>query len=133
MDTLRQDIRYGIRALLTHRTFAAAAILTLALGVGVNAAIFTVCRTVLFRPLPYAHPDRIVMLWERLAADGALQGAAPANFVDWRAQQIVRAARCVEREHRIHFRRRAHARADCGSRGFLELFSVARNTNGNRS
>ena len=86
MDTLRQDIRFGIRALLTHRLFAAAAILTLALGVGANAAIFTICRSVLFRPLPYPQPEQLVMLWERLAADGVLQGAAPANFVDWRTR-----------------------------------------------
>src|SRR5688572_10301396 len=86
MDTLRQDIRYGIRTLLRQRMFAAAVVLTLALGVGANAAIFTVCRTILFRPLPYMQPERIVMLWERVAADGALQGAAPANFVDWRAR-----------------------------------------------
>jgi hypothetical protein len=51
----------------------------------VNTAIFSICSAVLLKPLPYADPDRIVMLWERLDT-GALVAVAPANFVDWREQ-----------------------------------------------
>ena len=65
------------------RGFAAAAVVTLALGIGANTAIFSVCNAVLFKPLPYAEPSRIVTLWER-QRDGTLSDVAPANFVDWR-------------------------------------------------
>jgi hypothetical protein len=51
---------------------------------GANATIFSVCEAVLFRPLPYPEPERLVMLWERVTRDGRLGGVAPANFVDWR-------------------------------------------------
>src|SRR4029077_2881126 len=54
-----------------------------ALGIGANTAIFSVCNAVLFKPLPYAEPDRVVMLSERMP-DGKLSTVAPANFVDWR-------------------------------------------------
>src|SRR6267142_788201 len=86
MDSLWQDLRYGARALFKQPTFTAAAILTLALGIGANTAIFSVCDAVLFKRLPYQEPDRIVMLWERTLRDGTLGPVAPANFVDWRAQ-----------------------------------------------
>jgi hypothetical protein len=62
--------------------FAATAVITLALGIGANTAIFSVCNAMLFKPLPYAEPDRIVMLSER-QRDGKPSDVAPANFVDW--------------------------------------------------
>ena len=83
LEALRGDLIFAARMLRKNPAFAAAAILTLALGVGANTAIFSVCNAVLFTPLPYADPGRIVMLWERLR-DGAQITVAPANFVDWR-------------------------------------------------
>ena len=83
LEAFRSDLTFGVRMLRKNPAFALAAVVTLGLGIGANTAIFTVCNAVLFKPLPYADPDRIVMLWERSGA-GSLQPVAPANFVDWR-------------------------------------------------
>jgi putative ABC transport system permease protein len=79
---LWQDLRYALRMLRTDRAFAAAAILTLALGIGVNSAIFALVDTTLLRPLPFPNADRLVLLLEssRTSRRG---GVAPANLADW--------------------------------------------------
>ena len=86
LDAFGGDIRYAARMLRRNPGFAGAVVLTLALGIGANTAIFSVYDAVLLKPLPYADPERIVMLWEKQPRDGSLGGAAPANFVDWRTQ-----------------------------------------------
>jgi len=83
IEALRGDLTYAARMLRKNPGFAAAAVITLALGIGANTAIFSVCNAVLFKPLPYAEPSRIVTLSER-QRDGTLGDVAPANFVDWR-------------------------------------------------
>jgi len=83
MYTLLRDLRYAARTLIKTPVFTAVAVLSLALGIGANTAIFSLCNAMLFKPLPYAEPDRIVMLSERMP-DGKLSTVAPANFVDWR-------------------------------------------------
>jgi putative ABC transport system permease protein len=83
IEAFRSDLMFAARMLRKNPAFALAAVVTLALGIGANTAIFSVCNAVLFRPPPYADPDRIVMLWERTGA-GTLMTVAPANFVDWR-------------------------------------------------
>src|SRR5262245_20924003 len=86
MNSLWQDLRYGARRLLHQPGFAAVATLTLALGVGANAAIFSVVNSVLWRPLPYKEPERLMMLWE--ANDSVRNNpVSHQNYTDWRARQ----------------------------------------------
>ncbi|HKQ75460.1 MAG TPA: ABC transporter permease [Blastocatellia bacterium] len=86
MWTLLQDLRYGARRLLDQPGFTAVATLTLALGIGANAAIFSVVNGVLLRSLPYKEPERLMMLWE--ANDRVRNNhISHQNFTDWRAQQ----------------------------------------------
>ncbi len=82
---LSKDISYAIRSLLKHPLFACVSILTLALGIGANTAIFSVVNAVVLRPLPYADPDRLVTLWETMPGSDR-RSVAPGNFVDWREQ-----------------------------------------------
>ncbi|HEY6231572.1 MAG TPA: ABC transporter permease [Pyrinomonadaceae bacterium] len=85
METLLRDIRYGIRSLLKRPGFTLIAIVTLALGIGANTAIFSVVNAVVLRPLPYAEPDRLMVLWETMPGSDQ-RSVAPGNFVDWRTQ-----------------------------------------------
>ena len=63
--SLNQDIRYGLRSLIKAPAFAAVALFSLAIGIGANAAIFSIVNTILLRPLPYKDPSRLVILWNR--------------------------------------------------------------------
>jgi putative ABC transport system permease protein len=88
MHTFWQDLRYGARALRKTPGFTIIAILTLALGIGANSAIFSVINGVLLKPLPYAEADRLMFLAERVKNVGEVS-IVYQNFIDWRAQQTV--------------------------------------------
>ncbi len=83
METLCQDLKYGARQLARSPGFTAVAVLTLALGIGANTALFSVVNAVLLRPLPYQQPDRIVTLWQENQKLGTLEEVSPPNFLDW--------------------------------------------------
>jgi putative ABC transport system permease protein len=79
------DIRLAFRLCRRHPVLSLAAIVSLALGIGANTAIFTVLNGSVLRPLPYAEPDRLVVVWET-TSDNPRRSVAPANFVDWRRE-----------------------------------------------
>ena len=88
LDTLLQDVRFGARMLAKHKGFTAVAVLTLALGIGANTAIFSVVNAVLLRPLPYENSHELVQIW---GTQPQLDTApmSPANFLEWREQNRV--------------------------------------------
>ena len=102
MSSLLQDVRYAVRTLARSPGFAAVAVLTLALGIGANTAIFSFVDGMLLKPLPYADADRIVRVLEK-PPRGERNGISTLNFLDWQTGQ---------RRVRVHGRpdrRRRHA------------------------
>src|SRR5712692_8033477 len=87
MSTLFQDLRYGLRMLAKNPGFTVVAVITLALGIGANTAIFSVINAVLLKPLSFPNPDRLVQIWEtnpQLGFDR--DSVSPYNFRDWQSQ-----------------------------------------------
>src|SRR5215813_338786 len=81
MGKLIMDLRYGWRMLIRHRVVTAVAVVTLALGIGANTAIFSVVNATLLRPLPFRESDRLALMWSVNSRDGNLQ--QPHSFLDF--------------------------------------------------
>jgi putative ABC transport system permease protein len=90
MDTLRQDVVYAFRTFAKNPGYALVAFVTLALVIGANTTIFSVVNAVVFQPLPYRDPDRLVQLWEKRPQQGRVRNVVSVpDFEDWSKQNTV--------------------------------------------
>jgi macrolide transport system ATP-binding/permease protein len=87
IESVWQDVRYAARTLAKSPGFTATALVSLALGIGLNTAIFSAINAVLMRPLPYKEPGRLVQIYQ--TDDGGLAGLSPANYLDFVKQNQV--------------------------------------------
>src|ERR1700737_2005098 len=89
-ETIWADVRFTARSLLKNPGFLAVVILSLALGIAANSTIFSVLDTLLYRPLPYPQPEKLVVIWETEQAHPDQRNASPiAQQVDWKKQNHV--------------------------------------------
>src|SRR6185369_17230362 len=88
MTSVSQDLRHSLRLLLKHKGFTVVAVLTLALGIGVNTAMFSVLNTFLFRSLPYPHSEQLIRVW-RTSPHSQTWPHSAANFFDQHDQNTV--------------------------------------------
>src|ERR1700704_320709 len=96
METLRQDLSYGFRMLFKNPRFTAVAVLSLAIGIGANTAIFSVTNALLLRPLPYKDADRLVILWSRSPGLNVPQDwFSPGQYLDIKNGNTVFDETCI--------------------------------------
>jgi len=93
METLLQNLRYAIRQLIKSPVFTLTAVLTLALGIGANTAIFTVVYGTLLAPMPYPEPNQLVMVWSKIQGDR--NGISAGDYTDWKNQSTVFSDLCA--------------------------------------
>ena len=126
MRTLWQDLRYSVRMLVKHPAYTLIAVITLALGIGANAAIFSIINGVLLRALPYKEPDQIVTLWENNTKENiARDDVSPANFLDLRERQKVFSEIAFANPHSMDYAGSGEPeviRTTTVSKGFFEVF-----------
>src|SRR5215211_8970605 len=87
IESMRRQVRIAARSLVRRPVLAVVALLTLALGIGANTAIFSIINVVLLKPLPFTEPDRLVMAWSTAPTQGLAEGfSSYPDFRDWREQ-----------------------------------------------
>jgi putative ABC transport system permease protein len=100
----RQDLRYGFRSLIKHPGFSFIAIITVALGIGANTAIFSVVNGVLLRPLPFGNPDRLALVCSTRSMDQEDRSPfCPADYFDWKAQNQAFESLAVYTTNRFNY------------------------------
>jgi putative ABC transport system permease protein len=129
MNTLLYDLRYGIRMLLKNPGFTFAALITLALGIASSTAIFSVIDGVLLHPLPYPDSENIMVISPTTRSTGAPGGAsAPANYIDWAAQNDVFAFMSASRGEQFSLSdsdRPERVRGTMATSSMFQLFGIA--------
>jgi putative ABC transport system permease protein len=126
VETLIQDLRYAVRMLVKSPSFTIIAILTLALGIGANTALFSVVDGILLRPLPYSQPDRLVVLSEKTANFESSSISYP-NFLDWQRSNSAFASMAAYRSDDFSVTGSGEAervRVGMISAGFFEILGV---------
>ena len=108
LERLLQDLRYGLRMLMKSPGFTAVAILTLALGIGANTALFSVVNGVLLNPLPYPHPEQLVTLHES-KPNFATGSISLPNFLDWQKNNSTFSGMAVSRGYSFNLTGRGEA------------------------
>ena len=127
MESLLQDVRYSIRALIAKPGFAAVAVITLALGIGANTAIFSVVNSVLIRQLPYDEADRIMSIGPVFQDKGQGPGySSYPNFADWRDQNQSFDRMAAYRSRGVVLTGGAEAERVDGARVSADFFSALR-------
>jgi len=117
----------GVRALITQPTFTAAAVLTLALGIGATTAMFSVVYGVLLRPLPFGEPDRLVRLWTAWKTTAGRGAVSAANTRDWRAQNhVFEDVALVKTNQSFNFMVDGEPERLLGARAWASLFPILR-------
>ena len=127
MSSILQDVRYALRALLQNKGFAAVAIVTLAIGIGVNTAIFSIVNAVVLRPLPFPNADRLMVVYQQHPAPVNRRRLSSENFLD-----LQRESRAFDAlggdigtgftfssgtpKHGTHFRNSTHCTHSCSIR-----------------
>jgi putative ABC transport system permease protein len=125
LDNLLRDFRYGLRTLRKSPAFTAVAVLTLALGIGANTAIFSVVYAVLLKPLPYANPDQLFNVFQAKPQEGVGgTGWSYANFVELRAQNRVFSDVAGAQQHQLTLTGRGEPSVINTSVVTPELFSL---------
>ena len=125
LETMLQDVRFALRMLRKNPGFTAVAVLTLALGIGANTAIFSVVYAVLLKPLPFAEPDRLYNVYQAMPREGVMfNGWSYANFAEFRSENHIFSELSGNQQHQLTLTGRGEPTVVNTAVVTPELFSV---------